>query len=68
VAKKKTRKWNVPVDPELDDQVQKYVDEKGVSLAAFIRRLARLFTNPEDPRELPPGMEEEKKRGPRRRR
>jgi hypothetical protein len=63
--KKKARYWHIRVDEDLDEQAKKYADQRKVSIGALIRRLIGLQTDPEDPRELPPGMAEEKKRPPR---
>jgi antitoxin component of RelBE/YafQ-DinJ toxin-antitoxin module len=66
VVKKKDRKVEVRLDPDLHDQAHRYVEERGVTLGALIRALLRLWTDPEMPHELPPGVEEEKKRPSRR--
>lgn len=61
-AKKRTRSWRVPVDEDLDKQVVDYAKANGISLAALLRAIARLWTNPTDPRNPPPGVAEEKRR------
>ena len=61
-AKKRTRSWRVPVDEDLDKQVVDYAKANGTSLAALLRAIARLWTNPTDPRNPPPGVAEEKRR------
>ena len=62
MARKRGRQLKVRIDAELDDQAQKYADEHGVSLSAIIRAFLRVLTDPNDPRSLPPGTEEEEKR------
>lgn len=60
--KKKSESWRVPVDEDLDRQVRDYAKANGISLAALLRALARLWTNPTDPRNPPPGVADEKRR------
>ncbi len=60
--KKKSESWRVPVDEDLDRQVRDYAKTNGISLAALLRALARLWTNPTDPRNPPPGVADEKRR------
>jgi hypothetical protein len=64
--KKKSRTWKVPVEPDLDEQARKYTEAHKVGLASLIRSIMRIWVNPEDPRPLPPGIENEKKRPSRR--
>lgn len=60
--KKKTKTWRVRVDEDLDANARKYAKESGFSLGAILRAITKNWFNPEDPRPLPPGIEEEKKR------
>ena len=65
-VKKKDKKIEVKLDPDLYDQANKYADGHGVSLSAIIRALLRIVSDPQDPKPLPPGVDQEKKRPPRR--
>jgi len=61
----KTRTWQIPVEPDLDENAKKYAREHGFSLSAIIRAIARVWFDPHDPRPLPPNIERETKRPPR---
>lgn len=62
VAKKKDKTWRVRVEDDLDQNAAQYAKDKGVSLGALIRAIMRVWVDPQDPRELPPGIEAEAKR------
>lgn len=65
--KKKTKKVEVPMDDDLHAQLTGYAKDKGVGVAALIRAVMRFWTRdwPDDPRNLPPDIEQETKRPPR---
>lgn len=65
-SKKKIKKIELRVDEDLHAQAEQYAHGYGVSLGALIRALLRQLTDPQNPQPLPPGVEAEKKRPPRR--
>ena len=55
---KKRDKWlSVPIDDELRAQANAYAKANGISLAALIRSLLAYWTEPNDPRPLPPNVD-----------
>ena len=65
---KKSKPIQFYAEPELHEEAMAYAKQHGVSLGALLRSLLRFWVNPEDPRPLPPGIEEESKRPSRRKR
>lgn len=65
-ATKKAKVLQIRLDPELHRQALAYAAERGVSLGAILRAFLRGLTNPAKPGNLPPGVEDEKRRPPRR--
>lgn len=57
--KKKDKKLIVRLDEELYEQAHDYSQKRGFSLSSLIRAFLRIQTDPEDPREPPPGIEDE---------
>lgn len=60
--KKKGKTVQVRMEPELYDDATHYTEGHGISLGALIRALLRRQTDRNDPRPLPPGIEQEAKR------
>ena len=67
MPKKKEKTVRVRVDDELYDQSMAYAKQRKVTLGMLIRALLRIQTDSEDPRDLPPNIEQERKRPSRRR-
>lgn len=65
-ALKKSKPIQFYVEPELYQQAMQYAREHGISLGALLRSLLRVWVNPEDPRPLPPAVDDENKRPSRR--
>ncbi len=66
MTKKRDQYLHLRIDPELRAQAEEYARKNGVTLAALMRRLLHYWTNPQKPRKLPKGIEEERRRPPRR--
>ena len=64
--KKKDDKLVIRVDEELRQSADEYAKKTGFPLGAIVRAILRNWFNPDDPRPLPPGVEEEMKRPSRR--
>ncbi len=60
--KPKSKKIEVPVDEDLYEEATDYAKQHGVGLASILRAIMRIWFDPEDPRPLPPGVEDEKRR------
>lgn len=63
--KRKKKKVELRLDEDLHRQANEYAKQHGSSLGAVIRALLRFWTDPRDPRPLPPDVDKEKKRPPR---
>lgn len=63
-SKKKTRKVDVPMDDELYGKLSGYAKDNNVGMAALIRAVIGRWLGgyPDDPRSLPPNIQEENKR------
>ncbi len=66
MPKKKEKTVRVRVDEDLYEQSMEYAKQRKVTLGMLIRALLRIQTDPEDPRDLPPNIEQERKRPSRR--
>ena len=55
--KKRDKNISVAISEELREQAHAYAKEHGISLAALIRSLLAFWTEPNDPRPLPPDIE-----------
>lgn len=51
----------VRMDKELYDNAHEYAEKRGLNLSAIIRAFLRIQTDPEDPRDPPPGTDDEMK-------
>ena len=67
MAKKKEKTVRVRVDEDLYEQSRKYATKHKVTLGMLIRALLRIQTDPQDPRDPPATIEQERKRPSRRR-
>lgn len=67
MPKKKEKTVRVRVDDDLYEQSKQYAKQHKVTLGMLIRALLRIQTDPQDPRDPPPTIEQERKRPTRRR-
>ena len=63
--KRKKKKVEVRLDEDLHKQTKDYARQNGVSVGALIRSLLGFWTDPRDPRPLPPNVDKQKQRPPR---
>ena len=61
----RTKKVEVPLTPQEYENARNYSREHGFGLAAILRAIMRIWFDPQDPRPLPPNIERENKRPPR---
>jgi uncharacterized membrane-anchored protein YjiN (DUF445 family) len=59
---KKDKELRVRIDDDLDQAAREYAEKAGHPLGAIVRAILRDWFNREDPRPLPPGVEQEKER------
>lgn len=60
-VRKRNKNIIVRVDEKLYDDAQDYSERRHINLSAMIRAFLRIQVDPEDPRDPPPGTDEEMK-------
>lgn len=61
---KKDKHVHIRMEEELYQQAEEYARQRNLTLSGIMRAFLRILTDPQDPREPPPGAAEESKRPP----